>query len=144
MRAALPRRFCAFRRALVWWSNCALYFSRWCARAPIPSLVTARVDRAGERTPASPRASMPVETNVTAPIEEVWRAYTTPEDIKQWNAARRIAEGGPTRLSWVGFAAAVVAAPWPTRWWGQGSVRIDVPVAAKTAPCGLASFYFGN
>ncbi len=28
-----------------------------------------------------------VETIVTAPIEEVWRAYTTPEDIKQWNAA---------------------------------------------------------
>jgi uncharacterized protein YndB with AHSA1/START domain len=28
-----------------------------------------------------------VETMVEAPIEEVWRAYTTPEDIKQWNAA---------------------------------------------------------
>ena len=28
-----------------------------------------------------------VETNVTAPIEEVWRAYTTSDDIKQWNAA---------------------------------------------------------
>ena len=28
-----------------------------------------------------------VETTVGAPIEEVWRAYTTPEDIKQWNAA---------------------------------------------------------
>ena len=28
-----------------------------------------------------------VETSVAAPIEEVWRAYTTPEDIKQWNAA---------------------------------------------------------
>lgn len=28
-----------------------------------------------------------VETDVAAPIEEVWRAYTTPEDIKQWNAA---------------------------------------------------------
>ncbi len=28
-----------------------------------------------------------VETNVTAPIGEVWKAYTTPEDIKQWNAA---------------------------------------------------------
>jgi uncharacterized protein YndB with AHSA1/START domain len=28
-----------------------------------------------------------VETNVTAPIGEVWRAYTTPDDIKQWNAA---------------------------------------------------------
>jgi uncharacterized protein YndB with AHSA1/START domain len=28
-----------------------------------------------------------VETNVAAPIEQVWRAYTSPEDIKQWNAA---------------------------------------------------------
>jgi uncharacterized protein YndB with AHSA1/START domain len=28
-----------------------------------------------------------VETSVRAPIEEVWRAYTTPEDIVQWNAA---------------------------------------------------------
>ena len=28
-----------------------------------------------------------VETCVRAPVAEVWRAYTTPEDIKQWNAA---------------------------------------------------------
>src|SRR3954447_16495124 len=28
-----------------------------------------------------------VETTVAAPVEEVWRAWTTPEDIKQWNAA---------------------------------------------------------
>lgn len=28
-----------------------------------------------------------VETNVGAPIAEVWRAYTTPEDICAWNAA---------------------------------------------------------
>ena len=28
-----------------------------------------------------------VETNVTAPIDEVWKAYKTPADIKQWNAA---------------------------------------------------------
>lgn len=28
-----------------------------------------------------------VETIVNAPIEEVWRAWTTPEDIKQWNSA---------------------------------------------------------
>lgn|SRR5690554_5935110 len=28
-----------------------------------------------------------VETTVAAPVEEVWRAYVTPEDIKQWNAA---------------------------------------------------------
>lgn len=28
-----------------------------------------------------------VETTVAAPIEKVWAAYTTPEDIKAWNAA---------------------------------------------------------
>jgi uncharacterized protein YndB with AHSA1/START domain len=28
-----------------------------------------------------------VETNVHAPIERVWQAYTTPDDIVQWNAA---------------------------------------------------------
>ncbi len=28
-----------------------------------------------------------VETKIKAPISEVWRAYTTPEDIKMWNAA---------------------------------------------------------
>ena len=28
-----------------------------------------------------------IETTVAAPVEEVWRAWTTPDDIKQWNAA---------------------------------------------------------
>ena len=28
-----------------------------------------------------------VESTVAAPVETVWRAWTTPEDIKQWNAA---------------------------------------------------------
>ena len=28
-----------------------------------------------------------VETKVVAPIQEVWRAWNTPADIKQWNAA---------------------------------------------------------
>jgi uncharacterized protein YndB with AHSA1/START domain len=28
-----------------------------------------------------------VEKFVPAPIAQVWKAYTTPEDIKQWNAA---------------------------------------------------------
>ncbi len=28
-----------------------------------------------------------VETQVNAPIAKVWSAYTTPSDIKQWNAA---------------------------------------------------------
>jgi len=28
-----------------------------------------------------------VETTISAPIEEVWHAYTTADDIRQWNAA---------------------------------------------------------
>ncbi len=28
-----------------------------------------------------------VETSVAAPIEKVWRAYTSPDDVKQWNVA---------------------------------------------------------
>jgi len=28
-----------------------------------------------------------VETKIAAPIDQVWRAWTTPDDIKQWNAA---------------------------------------------------------
>lgn len=28
-----------------------------------------------------------VETVIAAPVEQVWHAYTTPEDIKCWNAA---------------------------------------------------------
>ena len=28
-----------------------------------------------------------VETTVAAPIAEIWRAWTTPDDIKKWNAA---------------------------------------------------------
>lgn len=28
-----------------------------------------------------------VEADIAAPIEEVWRAYTTPADIMKWNAA---------------------------------------------------------
>ncbi len=28
-----------------------------------------------------------IEVSVAAPIEEVWKAWTSPEDIQQWNAA---------------------------------------------------------
>lgn len=28
-----------------------------------------------------------VETTVAAPVETIWNSYTTPDDIKQWNAA---------------------------------------------------------
>jgi len=33
------------------------------------------------------KETITVETSVAAPIEEVWRAYTSPDDIMQWNAA---------------------------------------------------------
>jgi uncharacterized protein YndB with AHSA1/START domain len=32
-------------------------------------------------------STITVETLIAAPIDTVWRAYTTPEDIKKWNAA---------------------------------------------------------
>ncbi|MEZ5922773.1 MAG: SRPBCC family protein [Hyphomicrobiaceae bacterium] len=32
-------------------------------------------------------ARITVETHVSAPIEAVWKAYTTPADIMKWNAA---------------------------------------------------------
>ena len=38
-------------------------------------------------TSATPSTRITVETTVSAPVEKVWAAYTTPEDIKQWNAA---------------------------------------------------------
>lgn len=33
------------------------------------------------------RETITVETLVQAPIAQVWAAYTSPQDIKQWNAA---------------------------------------------------------
>ena len=36
-------------------------------------------------TSAAPKIT--VETTVAAPLAKVWEAYTTPDDIKQWNAA---------------------------------------------------------
>lgn len=31
--------------------------------------------------------SITIETKVDAPVDDVWRAYTTPDDIVKWNAA---------------------------------------------------------
>ena len=42
---------------------------------------------ARRRNSAAQPMKIRVETTVAAPIEQVWRAYTTPENIKQWNAA---------------------------------------------------------
>jgi uncharacterized protein YndB with AHSA1/START domain len=38
-------------------------------------------------TSAPTASKIAVETTVAAPLEKVWDAYTTPDDIKQWNAA---------------------------------------------------------
>lgn len=38
-----------------------------------------------------------VETTIAAPIEAIWRAWTTPADIVQWNAA--LADWHTTRAS---------------------------------------------
>lgn len=35
----------------------------------------------------SVNTNIAVETKVAGPVEKVWRAYTTPEDITQWNFA---------------------------------------------------------
>ena len=43
----------------------------------------ARVEAIGDPT----FTWLKVETTVAAPIEQVWRAYTTPADIMNWNAA---------------------------------------------------------
>jgi uncharacterized protein YndB with AHSA1/START domain len=37
--------------------------------------------------PEEPFMKVTVETTVAAPVDAVWRAYTTPADIVQWNAA---------------------------------------------------------
>src|SRR3954471_14534675 len=46
-------------------------------------------DQSSSSSPCERRTPMKinVQTTVAAPVEQVWRAYTTPADIKQWNAA---------------------------------------------------------
>jgi predicted 3-demethylubiquinone-9 3-methyltransferase (glyoxalase superfamily)/uncharacterized protein YndB with AHSA1/START domain len=39
------------------------------------------------RSGGNPSQRITVETTVAAPLDVVWKAYTTPEDIKRWNAA---------------------------------------------------------
>jgi len=38
-------------------------------------------------TTSAAASKITVETTVAAPVAKVWAAYTTPDDIKQWNAA---------------------------------------------------------
>jgi uncharacterized protein YndB with AHSA1/START domain len=36
---------------------------------------------------AKPAQRINIEITAKAPLAEVWRAYSSPEDIKQWNTA---------------------------------------------------------
>ena len=53
-----------------------------------------------------------VETIVNAPIENVWRAWTTPEDIKQWNtgtfSSRMEAKDGSMGFDFAGIYTNIV------------------------------------
>src|SRR5436189_6300616 len=81
-----------------------------------------------------------VETTVAAPIEKVWRAWTTPEDIKQWNAASD---------NWHTTAAAVdlrVGGTFSSRMEAKdGSVGFDFAgTCTKVVPHELIEFTFGD
>ena len=41
-----------------------------------------------------------VEITVAPSVEEVWRAWTTPDDIKQWNAAEETHTPEQQRAGW--------------------------------------------
>jgi uncharacterized protein YndB with AHSA1/START domain len=43
--------------------------------------------RLSGQTERKPSLKITVETNVSVAVEEVWRAYTTSEDVKHWNTA---------------------------------------------------------
>lgn len=81
-----------------------------------------------------------VETKVVAPIEDVWRAWTTPEDIKQWNAASD---------DWHTTAAAVdlrVGGAFSSRMEAKdGSMGFDFAgTYTKVVPHKLIEFSFGD
>jgi len=62
----------------------------WLDREPRQRIMRRRIARRPRALARQGRTnSMPitVETTIAAPLAEVWRAYTTPADIVQWNAA---------------------------------------------------------
>lgn len=56
-------------------------------RARAAMMEMSRIDIAALESAARGGQRVAVETRVAAPLAEVWRAYVTPEDIMQWNAA---------------------------------------------------------
>ena len=81
-----------------------------------------------------------VEKTVSAPIADVWRAYTTPEDIKHWNAASH---------DWHTTAAAVdlrVGGAFSSRMEAKdGSMGFDFAgTYTKIVPHALIEYSFGD
>jgi uncharacterized protein YndB with AHSA1/START domain len=81
-----------------------------------------------------------VETTVKAPVADVWRAWTTPSDIKQWNAA---SDDWHTTQSTVDLR---VGGAFSSRMEAKdGSVGFDFAgIYTKIVPDKLIEFSFGD
>ena len=93
-----------------------------------------------------------VETIVNAPVEDVWRAWTTPDDIKQWNTAsedwhttrasvdlrvggsfssRMEAKDGSMGFDFAGTYTKVVANELIECWFGERTLRVEFSAGAS-------------
>ena len=81
-----------------------------------------------------------VETTVKAPIDQVWRAYTTPDDIKQWNAA---SDDWHTTAAKVDLRAGGSFSSWMEA--KDGSMGFDFAgTYTKIVPQSLIEYAFGD
>jgi len=93
-----------------------------------------------------------IETTVNAPVEDVWRAWTTPDDIKQWNTAsedwhttrasvdlrvggsfssRMEAKDGSMGFDFAGTYTKVVANELIECWFGERTLRVEFSAGAS-------------
>ena len=93
-----------------------------------------------------------IETTVNAPVEDVWRAWTTPDDIKQWNTAsedwhttrasvdlrvggsfssRMEAKDGSMGFDFAGTYTKVVANELIECWFGERALRVEFSAGAS-------------
>ena len=93
-----------------------------------------------------------IETTVNAPVEDVWRAWTTPDDIKQWNTAsedwhttrasvdlrvggsfssRMEAKDGSMGFDFAGTYTKIVANELIECWFGERTLRVEFSAGAS-------------
>ena len=93
-----------------------------------------------------------IETIVNAPIEDVWRAWTTPDDIKQWNTAsedwhttrasvdlrvggsfssRMEAKDGSMGFDFAGTYTKIVANELIECWFGERTLQVEFSAGAS-------------